>query len=62
MAKDFTLEDWFAVIKGGNSKQYLTLDEFTNGTKSVLTEQEAVELFRACDPNKSNNLYQESFI
>jgi Ca2+-binding EF-hand superfamily protein len=53
--KNYSLEDFFGVLDKDKSKS-LTLEEWTNGTKGYINDEESVALFRAIDVNKSGSL------
>ena len=50
--KNYSLEDFFGVLDKNKSKS-LTLEEWTNGTKGYMNDEESVALFRAIDVDKS---------
>lgn len=61
LKKNYNLEDLFTIIDKDNSK-YLTITEWTTATKAIMTEDEALTFFRACDPTNTNNVHLDSFI
>lgn len=59
--KNYNLEDLFTIIDKNNSK-YLTIAEWTTATKEIMSEDEALTFFKACDPTNTNNVHLDSFI